>query len=81
MMQRRLARLLALALATSVMTLPTLGAQAHNGQHDDSQYQLVRTELDWKSARKRRAKWSPRGARTLTWRRSRHKPNKTSLAA
>jgi hypothetical protein len=51
MMRRKLARLLALALATSVMTLPTLGAQAHNGTHpDNSVYDLVETPLNWQAA-------------------------------
>ena len=49
-MRRRLAMLLALALATSVMTMP-LGAQAHNGTHGgNSEYALVETPLNWGSA-------------------------------
>ncbi len=51
-MRRRLAGLLVLALATSAMTLLTLGAQAHNGTHpDNSMYQLHDdTALNWNSA-------------------------------
>ena len=51
-MRRRLARLLALAPTTSVMTLPTMGAQAYNGAHaDNSLYELVvDTPLNWNSA-------------------------------
>ena len=50
-MRRRLAMLLALALATSVMTL-SLGAQAHNGAHGgNSEYVLVETPLNWGSAK------------------------------
>ena len=49
-MRRRLAILLALALATSVMTL-TLGAQAHQGPfHGDSKYVLVEMHFNWDSA-------------------------------
>ena len=49
-MRRRLAILLALALATSVMTL-TLGAQAHEGPfHGDSKYVLVQEDLTWEEA-------------------------------
>ena len=50
-MRPRLAWLVALALALSVMTLPTLSAQAHNGTHDDnSVYELVETPLNWQAA-------------------------------
>lgn len=51
-MRRRLARLLALALATSVMTLPTLGAQAHDsGVVGESVYELVvDAPLNWFAA-------------------------------
>jgi len=50
-MRRRLARLVALALALSVMTLPTSGAQAHTGRHADNYvYELVEMPLNWRSA-------------------------------
>ena len=52
-MRRKLAILLALALATSLMTTLSFSAQAHEGRspfHGDSEYVLVQDDLTWEEA-------------------------------
>ena len=50
-MRRKLGILLALALATSLMTTVSLGAQAHIGPfHGNSEYVLVQERLNWEDA-------------------------------
>ena len=64
-MQRRLARLIVLAFALSVMTLPTLSAQATTGVHfDGSVYELVETPLNWFAANRAARRMVAPGCRT-----------------